>query len=284
MADITSLIQKNKIIAGSVFLTIFVLALYFFRGEKPLEIKYNTAYKAVYACGKELFNYVGSFDQDDYDARSLEDNLLFILNGQKNDLYVYTPLYAGKTQLQISKDGKQIPLMKEAPKGYIEFKTPEGQFIKGVNHDGVWQYNIRIPYLSKEVLNRDGYYYMTINDTAFDGHHDSRINFPPRFLAGEPQERPDFSEYKKEVLIYYPLDIEDQIWEERAGENTLKEAIEVLNLSIVNRIGQLGWISKLGLRGNNPIPRGLLPTCEYAGQQSSNEKILEAVRAVKEAK
>ena len=190
-------------------------------------------FNKIYECSSRIFGLTLSYAPP-IDVRVLNKDLFFIFDGYKNELYIYSPYFAGKASLDLDKDGRKIQIMKDWP-GY-----------QGTHYTAP-QYNVRIPYFSKDTSKQSGYYYLTINElTPFQGHKDARINLPPRFLPGEAQLKPDFSRmeptkngvtllsaggenmFAASQIEFHPLDIEDKIWGEKATNNFDGNSMNIL--------------------------------------------------------
>src|SRR3989338_1633365 len=234
----------------------------------------DTPYASLYLCGQEIFSTVGIFATDKLDARSLTGDSLFILDGTNNLLYFYTSSYADKTQFETDKNGQTVKLA-----------TDTGSL-------GQWfQYNLRIPHLSSGAPG-SGYFYMTINDLPYGGHHDGRSNYPPRFISGEPETQPDFSKVKSTSHItitsyptttgdFHPLQIEDQIW---SSQNLDTESVNKLSSAIISRIGDLHRTTSRcagngcpSLAQREKTYQEVLTTCENAGHKMNNQELLNAI-------
>ena len=95
---------------------------------------------------------------------------------------------------------------------------------------------------------------MTINDHPYSGHHDARINLPPRFLPSVAQIKPDFSKmeptkngvtllqadgqdlFAPSKVEFHPLDIEDKIWNQQSTNNFDENTKDILVSEIILKI------------------------------------------------
>lgn len=282
--------MRIKTIIASILVLAFAFPLvaYSEQVQNSTSSDHSRDFNLLYICAKKVLNFNWSLDRP-LDARLLEDDLFFILDGYKNELHIFTSYFAGKSNLVLDKDGKNIEIKK----------------------DGYPQYNIRIPYLSKEAGKTSGYYYMTINDVPFGGHHDSRINMPARFLAGEGQIKPDFTNYKakgsiqilsgyEEGVEYHPLDIEDKIWDKKSSsfdEDSKLILIQVINSKIRNlgfeieqnmaatigggRFGGAVPSRKELIEQNNKVYEDTIKACQDVAKELSIPSIQEAVDSQK---
>lgn len=233
-------------------------------------------FRQLYDCSKKLTSIsAGSID---YDLQFLEKDLLFILDRKNRELYIFTPYFAGKTDLEHDKSGKKI----NDDDAQIAANT--------ISVTGSHEYNIRIPYLPDH--GERGFYYTTVNDststiyneihyvngkpvaTHFDPpklegwpsdpniKHDARANFLNRFIPGDAQLMPDFRNYKPKLetngitvtsvtgqkdsgVEYHSLDIEDRLWDKKAPQYS-PAAINLLLANIETRIHNLPPEPKVG--------------------------------------
>lgn len=238
----------------------------------------NTPYAALFACGEKMSEVPLAFvSNEEFDVIPLASDEFSILEKTNNTLYLYTPFYAGVAQLEIDESGKPISLAKP---------------------DQWLQYNIQIPHLSTKSPGK-GVFYMTVNDLPYAGHHDSRVNYPPRFLPGDSQVHPDFSKVKSAGSItitsypiipdeFHPLTIADEIW---SSHTLSSEATTTLAMIIANSISDLYLrIHSCESSVGNGCPSStqldrrysaILATCEAAGQKMHNQSILSAIVAAR---
>jgi hypothetical protein len=232
-------------------------------------------YEQLYECSKKLYLISPVYNIDD-DLKFLEPEMLYILDRKHRALYLYTPYFAGKTDLERDNAGVKI--------NDDDAHVPSGTLSTTGSH----AFNIRIPYLPDDSAKISGYYYVTVSDTnttvyremayvngkphikeynpprlAGDWPHDARISFLDRFLPGAPQKTPDFTNYKarqtpngitvtsvagqKDTLVeYHPLDIEDKLWDKNATDNYSPDARDLLIADMAMRIRALPPMHKVG--------------------------------------
>ncbi len=169
-------------------------------------------------------------------------------------------------------------------------------------------YHVRLPYAPPDTPDRKGYYYFTIRDVPYAGHHDARINFPPRLLTGTAEEFPDLQRHKPKgpIILSYPpesrtryraLDIEDRIWNTQRPNNVLPESLELWTQALTAHIGGLPKeldqhlaTKRRGHRFGGPIPSTeeltpkynhhyltVLNTCRQTARAVSSEALLHII-------
>lgn len=244
----------------------------------------TTTYSSLYQCAKNVLDY-SFFSHDNYETRVLEEDLFFVIDGLENDIYVYTPHYAGGTQMETSKEGLDIAIEKSAPKGVVDYTSPEGEHIKTVNNQGRYQYNLRIPY--SPTKSESGFYYFTVNESRYNGKYDPRVNYPPRFLSGPAQDTPDFSDYKSngpititsyptEVSRHFSLEIEDDIWKNPENETVGKSAQEILVQTVASKLGAAK--NQLLRYGGEAVFNEIVVMCTDAANELGYDTLLEAIQ------
>jgi len=184
--------------------------------------------KALQPCAALLIRHVprGS----NYSSRLMINDYFFTLDERKLELYLFSPFYAGKTNIEKALNGQE--------------------------------YNIMIPYLPPDSPDKHGYYYLTAN------YHNKRIKVPPRFLPGPPQPIPDFSKrhvtkegitllsigsqgmYEKSMSNYHLLDNHQKIWNPDNLEDYDEKTLDIIvNQVIIPSLKRLDDRLNLSKRG-----------------------------------
>jgi len=216
----------------------------------------NTArLTSLYACANGLQKAGYSSQDPNYDLGSLKDDFLYILPRREPVLYVYTPYFAGKTDLAQDKDGKSTEMPADIPDNLI-------------SGNGSHEYNVRLPYHSQAP--DGGYFYVPFSDYYTTQYHEThwdrdkkvmnvetlrppkmltphsiREYYLSRFLPGAPQDVPDFTHYKPEEvsngvtvisvtgqkdngITYHDLKGAQQWWDKAAPEGNFSPEAEKL--------------------------------------------------------
>jgi len=231
-------------------------------------------YNGLFDCTKKMYPESMSpfFSNHEYSLVVLDADLIYILDEKNGEFYILTPFFTGKTDLTYDKNGS------------------------GIEESSTHSYNIRIPYLPPDVSKQRGYYYLTINRSY--GGHDLNINFPARFIPGDPQTIPDFKKARSgsititsingvstfdNVEEYHSLAFEDEIWRTVTNNiqnqpNVILPDIKALLISdIDSRTGTMGPKMKAGERSGCWGHAG----CDYTTTQEEadayNKKRQEAI-------
>ena len=175
-------------------------------------------YAKSYSCANALLRQVPFSDSQEFQHEWMENDFFFILDMPQQNLYIYTPYFAGKTTLLTDKNGQSTETTSKGHPAEEIVHNPNGsiQSIRelGTTPDDI-HHNIRIPYHSTNPLKSSGYYYFTVR---------GGINLSPLFIAGDAQDRPDFQKITGPIsqtsmdLTYPPgnyhsLPIEDKLWD-----------------------------------------------------------------------
>ncbi len=208
----------------------------------------------LYDCARKL-NRVHPLSNSGHNVEFLADDLFYILETSAPVLYVYTPVFAGKSDLAQAKEKEKLPEW-------------DGKFPYTLQNFNSVRYDMRIPYLPADPGKTPGYYYVNIVDSIQIIHDESyyeagkmkirRLNPPKiigshnlhssglaRFLPGKPKGMPDFTDWhpkrmENRVTItsvsgqadqgvrYTPLDVERKIWKKSLHGNFSPEAKKIL--------------------------------------------------------
>lgn len=233
--------------------------------------KLDTPHSFLYQCANNVVRY-SFFSHDNFTAKIFKDDLIFVTNNESDILYLYTPTYAGKSQFETNKKGEPI---------------------KTVTDDGSDQYNIRIPYSPSS--DRDGFYYLTIEDNVRENLHNYRGYFQPIFIAGPAQNKPDFSNHEIDGYIsitslgsttitdhlanvdkYHPLEIEDEVWSNLNKQSVNSDAESILTQVIINKVDTA--INELQRYDGEELADEITSLCLKAAQELDDETLLQTIQ------
>lgn len=240
----------------------------------------------LYNCISKLES-IGAKVPQGYELGILKQDLLYILDEDAPELYVYTPSYVGASQL--SHDLKQAIRTKLEQKPITANPFP---FTPCCQH-GV-AVNIRIPYKQRGGKTPEGYFYMNLEDPTpmtydevyygadhkmhvkrhdqpmrldmTNTPHSMRVFGLVRYLKGAPQETPDFSNYKpktaanaitvlsvegqpKSGVTYNALETEQQILAS-GTPHVSRKAVGLLHQMIAYGLQHLLPIHRVGQRAD----------------------------------
>jgi hypothetical protein len=302
----------RRTLIKKLFLTVTVILIFYSNtcGAQTSKEKYE--FSRLYDCIRKLHHANPAYNID-YDLEFLDTDLFYILDRQTPELYLFTPYFAGKADLS-----HNIKIAIKAELDAHKISSHPFPFAPCCQ-DG-FSYNVRIPYFSDDPLKPKGYFYMMITDPTpviYDevyfgddhkmhvkrhgvpimkvGPHNARGGGFPRFLPGAPQTMPDFTNYKPKQLEnywtrgemgknngveYYPLDIEEKLWDKNAQDNFSPEAKKLLIADMALRIKTMPEL-KVGQRSSCWGHAGCDYTISKEEADANNKRCSDALDACK---